>query len=806
MRVSLNWLKDYVDVALPVAELADKLTNAGFEVAGWEYLGEGLDKVVTGEIKGLEAHPHSDHLLIARVDVGQFGSLQLVTGAPNVAVGQKVAVALPGANLPNLGPVRQARFRGVLSEGVVCSAWELGLEGHKQEEGILVLPPETPVGRPIAPYIGLDDTVLEIDITPNRGDCLGLVNLAREVAAITGGKLRLPEFSVATVPEPASGAVAVTIEAPDLCRRYVAAVIRGVKIGPSPEWMQQRLRAAGMRPINNVVDITNYVMLELGQPLHAFDYHKLEGRQIIVRRAYAGEKLRTLDGVDRLLSPDMLVIADAARAVGLAGVMGGEDTEISEETTWVLLESANFNPANIRRTARSLGLRSEASLRFERGVDVELAPLAARRAAGLMNALAGGEVLAGLIDEGEGPRPAVTVNLRFARVNSLLGVELSRDEVKGFLERLGLACEESTETELKVSVPSYRADLRLEEDLIEEIARMYGYDRIPAVFPPLITAKPKQEPKQQFIGRCRHFLADLGFQEVVTYSFIGPRSWEALRLPAEHPWRRCLLLRNPLGEEQSIMRTTLLPGLLQVAAGNAAWHSGVLRFFELGRVFLPLTGEALPAEEWRLAALVGGEEPKGWGWPAQELDFFYLKGVLSALLDSWGLSGKTAFAAGPELPALHPGRRAKVLLGEAEVGWLGELHPEVQEAYGLPQRICVFELDLERAWELAAQVVREYRPWTRYPAVARDIALLVPVAVPNAEVEKSIIRHGGELLKELRLFDLYQGNQIPQGYKSLAYRLVLQSNDHTLTDGEITSLCEQIVRGLEKDVGAQLRR
>lgn len=805
MRVSLEWLREYVEIDLEAEELAERLTRAGFEVGAWEYLGAGLEKVFTGEIVRLERHPDADHLQVARVDLGPVGLMQLVTGAPNAAVGQKVVVALPGANLPNLGPVRQARFRGVVSEGVVCSAWELGLEGHRQEEGILILPPETPPGRAVAPYIGLDDTVLEIDITPNRADCLGLVNLAREVAAITGGRLRLPPYEVDSVPEPAREAATVTIEAPDLCARYVAAIIRGVTIGPSPSWMQRRLRAAGMRPINNVVDITNYVMLELGQPLHAFDYHRLQGPQIVVRRARPGEKLRTLDGVERLLVPETLVIADARRAVAIAGIMGGEETEISEATRWILLESANFSPASIRRTSRTLGLRSEASLRFERGIDLELAPRAAYRAARLMRELAGGEVLAGLIDCGEKSRPAVTIDLNLKRLNSLLGLELTRAEVKEYLGRLGLVPEERGET-FSVSIPSYRADLRLEEDLVEEVARLYGYERIPAIFPPFITAEAKQEPRQQFFSGCRHFLAAVGFQEVITYSFIGPRAWERLRLPPGHPWRQVVSLRNPLGEEQSIMRPTLVPGLLQAAAENASWRNEAMRLFEVGKVFLPQADQPLPREEWRLAALVAGEERKGWDWPGYSLDFFYLKGVLAAFLDHWGLGNGVSLRAEAALPALHPGRQARVRLGEREVGWIGELHPEVREDYGLPERASLLELDLETLWSLAAGVTRTYQPWARYPAVARDIAVVVPRELSHETVVRSIMRAGGELLREVRLFDLYQGEPVPAGYKSLAYRLVFQSADHTLRETEINALYEAIAHGLERELGARLRR
>lgn len=809
MRVSLNWLKDYVDIELPVEELAQKLTSAGFDVNGWEYLGHGLDRVLTGRVVSLSPHPDSDHLLIAQIDLGSFGGLQLVTGAPNIAGGQIVVVALPGAEVANIGLIRAARLRGVASDGVVLSAWELGLEGHKQEEGILVLPPATPAGQPVAPLIGLDDTVLDIDITPNRADCLGLVNFAREVAAVTGGKLHLPELpelDQTTLAEPASSAVSVEIVDRDLCSRYVAVVIRGVKLGPSPDWMQHRLQAVGMRPINNVVDITNFVMLEMGQPLHAFDYDTLKRKRIVVRRAGPGERMRTLDGVDRVLTQDMLVIADAERATALAGIMGGEDTEINDNTQTVLLESANFSSANIRRTARALGLSSEASLRFERGIDVNVAPLAARRAAGLMAQLANGDVLQGSVDVGQSRQEPVTITLRLDRVNGLLGVEVPQNEAVHCLERLGLKVEEQSPAVFKVIVPTYRADLRLEEDLVEEIARLYGYDKVPVVFPPLITGKPKQEPKQLFVNRCRHALAYLGFQEIITYSFIGPRCFDNLRVPAEHPWRKVLSLKNPLGEEQSIMRTTLLPGLLQASSDNTSSASNrALRFFEIGKVFRVLDDGQLPAEEMRLAVLASGSELRGWLGGEPKPDFFYLKGVLVNLLDSWGLTG-VSFIAGPDLPTLHPGRRARVLLGETELGWLAELHPAVQETYDLPERAYLFELDMDAVWSKVQAVVPAYKPWSKFQAVSRDIAVVLPENVSNAQVESRIISLGGELLNGLRLFDFYQGDQVPSGCKSLAYRMVFQSMEHTLTEKEINDVYDTIVKGLETELGAQLRR
>nr|WP_262366773.1 phenylalanine--tRNA ligase subunit beta [Moorella thermoacetica] len=803
LRVPYKWLQQYVDVTLPPAELADKLTMAGLAVEGVEDLTPGFQKVVAGKIKTITPHPDADHLVICHVDAGR--ELQLVTGAPNVHEGQMVAVALEGARLPGGREIHRATFRGVVSEGMLCSAQELGLDvslvSPEDREGIITLPPDASPGADAAEVLGLKDVVLVLELTPNRADCLSILGVAREVAAITGAPIHLPATLPGEDGPEITGLATVEITAPDLCARYVARLVQGVRIGPSPAWLQAFLRAAGMRPINNVVDITNFIMLEMGQPLHAFDYDLLEGHRIIVRRAGPGEKITTLDGVERELDPEMLIIADAARPVAVAGVMGGLATEVTPATTNILIESAHFDGASIRRTSRRLGLRSEASTRFERGVNLEGAPAAADRAARLMAELAGGRVAPGRIDCYVKRRQPVTIELRPERVNYLLGTELAPTTMKELLERLHL--EVRGEGPFQVTVPAYRGDLTGEIDLVEEIARLYGYNRIPVTLPGNLTAREKQAPAQRWEEAGREAAAAAGLAEVITYSFIGPRALDQLRLPEDHPWRHTVKIQNPLREEQSIMRPSLLPGLLEVAGRNASRRVLPVAIYELGRVFIP-AGSRRPGEPLRLAGLVMGTTPRGWNWPAGEMDFYYLKGILESIFSRLRVRD-VSWEASNAYPFLHPGRAATIKAGTRVLGYLGELHPEVLAAVELPARACAFELDWEAAGDQALRVPR-YEPLPRFPAVERDLAVVVPATTTAAAVAGVIREAGGELLRAVALFDVYEGAPVPEGCKSLAYSLVYQLPDRTLTDAEVNAAQERIQRALEERLGASLRQ
>jgi len=624
MLVPLSWLKEYVDIPWDVHELARRLINAGAKVEAVHTLEHDYSGVVVGRITGAEPHPEAEGLTVCRVDVGGR-TVQSVTGATNARPGMLVPVALAGASLPGLGgPVRETPVRGVLSEAVLCSERELGISDD--HSGLMELPGELSPGEGVASALGLDEATLEFEVYANRPDHLSVYGIAREAAALTGGLLRPPEAEVREAAQPVHEAAQVEVRDPDLCPRYIARVIRGVKIGPSPAWMARRLRAAGMRPINNVVDVTNYVMLELGQPLHAFDYHRLAGRRIVVRRAREGETLRTLDGVLRQLDPDMLLICDAERPVAIAGVMGGEDSEVTPETTDILLESASFHPVSIRRTAKRLGMRTEASHRFERGIDPHLAALAADRAAKLIAELAGGEVLQGRIDAAaELPRPR-ELTLRLQRVNGMLGTDLSPQEVEGILNRLGFETRrEKDGASLQVVVPTFRRDVEGEADLIEEVARIYGYDRIPATIPKGSGTQGGLSRPLPAVEQVRTLLAERGLCESITYSFVSPKLFDRLRIPDGHPWRRAIRLANPLSEDQSLMRTSLVPSLVEAAALNARRQVNDVRLFELGKVYLPreLPLKELPEERWTVALALMGQAPAHvWGEPARPVDFF----------------------------------------------------------------------------------------------------------------------------------------------------------------------------------------
>lgn len=809
MRVSYNWLKDYVEFDLSPEELAHVLTMGGLEVEGIEYLGEGIENVVVGQIKEITDHPNADKLVICRVDVGQR-VLQIVTGAPNVKEGAKVALALVGAKLPNGMAIKKAKLRGVVSEGMVCSAQELGLDPknfpEEQQEGIIIFPDDAVIGEDIKEILGLDDYVLELGLTPNRADCLAMVNVAREVAALTGGRLKLPEMQVAEADMEKTGDLArVEIVDEDLCHRYVARVIKDVTIKPSPAWMQQYLQAAGVRPINNIVDVTNFIMLELGQPLHAFDYDKLAEHRIVVRKAEQDEKIVTLDGEERQLDSDMLVIADAERPVAVAGVMGGLDTEVTEETRTILLEAAYFQGASVRRTSRKLGLRSESSARFERGIDKDKVKAAADRAAQLMAELGGGKVAPEAIDVYPKPWRQPVITLRCERVNDLLGTDISSGEMAEMLRRLHLDVTEREQDVLEVKVPSHRNDLASEVDLVEEIARLYGYGNIETTMPKGEPAGDSDTLEEVLQKKVTETLLACGLTEVITYSFISPKAMDRLQLPGDHAWRRHIEIQNPLTEEQSIMRTTLLPGLLDTAAKNFKRRQVNLQLFEIGSVFIP-TGEKLPDERIKIGAVVSGEAFRGWMEQPEPMDFFYLKGIVEALLGELSVTGYEfkAVADSAQLPSLHPGRSAYLVCEGDTIGYIGEVHPGVLDNYGLQQRAVVMELDLHRLAE-HVNLVPAYRPLPKFPAVTRDMAFVVPEHVSVAAIDRTIKEVGGQLLKEVWLFDVYQGKQIPEGHRSLAYSMTYQAEDRTLTDEEVSALHEKIQQKLQEKFQAKLR-
>ncbi|MGC9023339.1 MAG: phenylalanine--tRNA ligase subunit beta [Chloroflexia bacterium] len=820
MKVPLKWLQEYVSLDdLPVDVLAHRLTLAGLEVAGIERIGQEWDRerVLVGEVVEVRRHPNADRLTVVDVAFGAGPPLSVVCGAPNIRPGmrgQKVALARAGARLydghsrePRLITLKADKIRGVRSEGMICSEKELGLS--EDHTGVVILPEDAPVGLPLADYLG--EVILDIDLTPNLGRCYSMIGIAREVAALFGRELRRPSPNPQEAGPPIAGQVTVEILDPDLCPRYSAALVRDVQMGPSPAWMQQRLLRAGMRPINVVVDITNYVMLEFGQPLHAFDYDKLRPRPgqphppaIIVRRARPGERLTTLDGVERALDPDALLICDGQGPVALAGVMGGRESEVTETTRHILLESAHFDPICIRRTSQALHLSSEASIRFERSVDPEGTVWALRRACALLEELAGAVTALGVVDVYPRPYPPRTIVLPAGEVRRILGISLSAEEVAALLRPLGFACTVEGEA-VRVEVPSFRMDVSLPADLLEEVARMYGYDRIPATLLRDILPPQRGNPLLELQEHIRDILVGCGLDEVITYSLTNLRSVSRLApgMP-EIDGSRYLRLANPLSPEREYLRQTLMAGLLEALALNLRSYERVA-LFEIGRIYLPREGEELPDEPPMLGlALAGRREERSWlSSDAGELDFFDLKGVVEVLLDRLGIVG--ARFEPSEHPSFHPGRQAALWLGEELAGRFGEVHPQVCAQFELPaHRVGLAEFHLRPFLSHAGW--RPYEPLSRFPAVIQDIAVVVDEGVPAVRVAEVIRRSGGPLLRDIALFDVYRGSPLPEGKRSLAYRLTFQAMDRVLVEEEVNRLREKrIVPALERELGATIR-
>jgi phenylalanyl-tRNA synthetase beta chain len=815
---------------MPIGELVERLTLAGLEVAAVEQIGDWWDRerIVVGELLEVRDHPNADRLVLADVDYGGEEIEECVTGAPNLypfkgagRLSVKVPFAMEGAELYDghkegfvKTRLKRTRIRGVPSRAMICSEKELGLsDAH---EGIMFLPVDAPVGVPLADYLG--DTVLDLDLTPNLARCFSMIGVAREVAALMGETLRYPDTSWTAEGSPADGLVNVVIEDPDLCARFTASVIRDVEIGPAPPWMQDRVRRGGMRPISNIVDVTNYVMLEWGQPLHAFDYDKLVERAggdvptIIVRRATPGETMTTLDGVHRTFSEDTLLITDTAGPVGIAGVMGGFDTEIDENTRNILLESANFNFINIRRTAQELKLPSEASARFGRGIHPALAPQASRRASELMRTLAAGTIARGMVDNYPVPPEPVTVELTADEVARNLGIEFDMDEVAGILAALEFEIERLDAETIRATVPDHRLDVEYAADLIEEVARIYGYDKIPVTEMADRLPPQRSNPALDFEEQVRDVLVASGLQEIVTYSLTNLEAEAALDpglAVGDLDTDTYVVLANPITVERSVMRHHLLANALETAAANLRFRDRV-EVFEVGKVFLLEPGEELPDEPRRLSIVMTGPRSER-HWLAAEdeastddaLDFFDLKGVVETVLERLHVAGAVYEPA--EHPSFQPGRTARLRVDGAEIGYLGEVHPAVRGACDLPeQRVAAAELNLDA---LMAQVppawfVESISP---YPAALQDLAVVVDEALPAATVGDLIARAGGFLLKGVELFDVYRGDPVPEGKKSLAYALTFQAPDKTLSDRIVAGQVKRIVGRLESELGAELR-
>jgi phenylalanyl-tRNA synthetase beta chain len=797
MRVPVSWLREYCSPDLTTAAIAERFDLTGTEVARIERVGVGeTEGFVVGRVLEAEPHPDADRLTVCKVDIGAGQPEQIVCGAPNVAAGQIVAVARPGALMPDGSKLGKAKLRGVESSGMILAEDEVGISEEHSET--MVLDGDLKPGEPLAPHLPIADEVIELEITPNRPDCLSVYGVARELHAATGAPLAQDPTDEdveqrATNNEQPEERVSIEIADPDICLRFTGRVYEDVKVGPSPLWLKQRLTAAGQRPISNVVDITNYVMLLMGQPVHAFDLDKVRGDRIIVRRAKPGETMTTLDGVERKLDPDMAMVCDAEGPSGIGGIMGGHVSEVSETTTRVLMEMATWVGPNILETSKRLGLRSEASARFEKQLHPDQGIAAQRLAARLMVELCGARLVSGTIDVYPSPAPSRTVGLRSARVEKLLGERIPVDESAAILERLGFDVPAPAD-DMEVGVPGFRdADVQREADLVEEVARIYGLEKLPITLPAREGAVGRLTESQQLRRRVEDALRDRGLYEIVAWSFTSLEAIERLRL-SEVPLLR---IANPLSEDQSVMRPLLLPALLDAARRNAAYDRAGASYFESAHVYRmagPLDapehspgGKVPAAERHHVGALVTG-------------DFFAAKGILEGLLDTI----RVPFAVEPgERPFLHPGRAASVLAGdERKLGWIGELHPLVAREWDL-DGAAAFELDIDALAELV-DTAPGYRAVSTFPAVIQDIAVVVPDDVPAADVEDAVREAGGELLERLRLFDVYRGEQVGEGSKSLALRLEFRAPDRTLTDDEVAAVRARIEQQLG-ELGGKLR-
>ena len=798
MKLSYRWCEDFTHVTdIDPKHFADRMTDTGSKVESFERLAEDIENVVVARIVKIEPHPDSDHLQICQMDCGEGQLRQIITGAQNVFEGAIVPAAKAPANLPGGIKIKSGKLRGLPSDGMLCSIGELGLTSHdmpgNDNNGICILGEEfaDQIGADIREALLLSDVVFDYEITPNRPDCLSVIGLAKE-AAVTFDRpyhIPTPEVKASGDGDDVTNYIKVDIEAPDLCPRYCAKAVKNVKIAPSPLWLRSRLRALGVRPINNIVDITNYVMLEYGQPMHAFDYKCLDGAHIHVRRASDGELYRSLDinAEDTPLTSSMLVIADDNKPVALAGVMGGANSEITDETATVIFESANFEGVSVRRTAKAMNIRTESSGRFEKGMDPENAMPALLRACELVQLLGAGDVVDGVIDEYPGKRPVRTVKFEPARINAFLGVDLSREYMENILSKLSFTVDGDT-----VTVPSWRADVECMNDLAEEVIRMYGYNEVNTTLPLMRMTEGGRTPRQEFDEQLHSVLCGMGLWEATTFSFIGPRSYDAIRLPENDPKRRSVVISNPLGEDTSVMRTTALPSILEVLSHNKNHKNESAAMYELATVYIPTTPTELPDE--RRVLVIGSYDSH---------DFYELKGICERVLMFAGITGyKTVTVT--DNPSYHPGRCAHIVKDGDVLATLGELHPDVSDAYGLSGSVMAAEIDVDRVFDLR-DTQREFRHLPKYPSTSRDFSFVCSEELEAGRIEDICIEAGGKLIESAVVFDVYRGIQVGPGKKSVSIRVTLRAADRTLTDEEADKAAAKILRALADTLGIALR-
>ncbi|MEG0295445.1 MAG: phenylalanine--tRNA ligase subunit beta [Clostridium sp.] len=791
MKIPFNWLKDYVEINVEPQELGDRLTLTGSALEEVITQGDVIKNVVTGKIFQIEKHPDADRLNVCQVNIGTE-EIQIVTAATNMKEGDVVPVALHKSILADGSEIKKGKMRGVVSNGMFCSEEELGTAGDEPVHGLLILPEDAPLGMDIVKYLGLNKSILDFDITSNRPDCLSMTGMARETAATLRTTWKMPNLNY-TAKSSKNINDELTVEVRDeLCRRYMARGVKNVKVQPSPGWMQERLLEAGVRPINNIVDITNFVMLEIGEPMHAFDARQIESGKIVVERAKDGEKFTTLDEVERDLDSTCLMIKDGDKSVALAGIMGGLNSEIQEDTTEVIFECANFEGTNIRVNSKKLGLRTESSARFEKDIDPNLAAIAIDRACALIVELECGEVMEGTVDEYKVKKEIGEITVSSVWLNKFLGTSISIEEMKSCLDSVDLNAEIKGE-DLVITIPTFRVDIAIREDIAEEVARIYGYEKIPTT---VFNASTEREPKYKnevLSDLVRDALIGSGINQSISYSFVSPKVFDKINLPADSELRNVVKIKNPLGEDYSVMRTSTLPSMMECLARNYSRNNDYVRLFEIGKVYIPSEDpNELPTERNILTIGMYGD-----------CDYLDLKGVVENVVDALGVA-KAKYERLSENPSYHPGKTALLKAGKANAGCLGEVHPNVTEAYEVDVDAYVAELDLDVLFA-ASNTTKAYKPLPKFPAVTRDIALLVDDAILVQEIEGTIRHTGGALVETVKLFDIYKGAQIPEGKKSIAYAIAYRDEKKTLTDKDVSKVHDKILRALEHKLGALLR-
>ena len=805
MNTSLKWIKDLVPgLDCTPQEYMDAMTLSGSKVEGYENMDEDLDKIVIGQVKSIEKHPDADKLVICQVDIGTE-TIQIVTGAPNVTEGCKVPVVLDGGKVAGGHDgskteggikIKKGKLRGVESNGMMCSIEELGSNRDMfplaPENGLYILPEDAPVGESAISYLGLDDTVVEYEITSNRVDCFSILGIAREAAATFGKEFVPPVVTETGNNEDVNDYIKVSVKDDKLCSRYTARVVKNIRIAPSPEWMQCRLRAQGIRPINNIVDITNYVMEEYGQPMHAYDLDTIEDREIVVRRAAKGEQFVTLDGQERTLDDSVSMICDGRKAIGIAGIMGGENSMITDNVKTMLFEAACFDGTNIRLSGRKIGLRTDASAKFEKGLDPNTAIEAMNRACQLIEELGAGEVVGGVVDVYPNVKGDKRIPFEPEKYNKLLGTDIAKETMLAYFSKIDLGYDPASN---EVIVPSWRQDLECDADLAEEVARFFGYDKIPTTLPSGEATTGKLTFKLRIEAVAREIAEFCGFSQGMTYSFESPKVYDKLLLPQDSPLRKAVVISNPLGEDFSIMRTISLNGMLTSLSTNFNRRNKNVRLYELGNIYLPkqVPVTELPEERMQFTLGMYGEG-----------DFFTMKGVIEEFLYKAGMKLKPEYDPEAGKPFLHPGRQANIVYDGTVIGYMGEVHPTVAANYGIGDRAYVAVLDMPSIVEKAT-FDRKYEGIAKFPAVTRDISMVLPKEILVGQVEEIIVTRGGKILENYELFDIYEGSQIKEGFKSVAYSLSFRAKDHTLTDTEITSAMKKILDGL-KALGAELRQ